>query len=132
MSRRKKQSRPNSPPPNPPRRIRNTGAEYPKLTVTIDLRRDHTVLVDPVFNDAAIEHLDVLYEAAQRDDYDSAWSDDHKIAFYIWNLMEDYLQQWDSPVSQDEVDIPVSEVPHIKQSPVVDQFDLSGMERAKK
>jgi hypothetical protein len=113
----------------PPRRAsRNTGAEYPKLDIKISLHRDGKVEVDPAYNNAAIAHLDVLYEAAERDDYDPEWTDDHKIAFYVYDLMDGFLQQWDTPISQDEVDTPVSEVPTMQESPVVDRYDIADME----
>lgn len=112
----------------PQRAGRNTGAEYPRLEIKIVLLRDGRVEVDPVYNNSAIVHFDTLYSAAERDDYDPDWTDDHKIAFFISDMMDGFLQQWDTPISQEEVDSPVSEVPTMQESPIVDRYDIADME----
>ena len=125
MSRRRK------PTPSPkqqqePRRHRNTGAERPHLGITITFLPEGKVEVEPKYNAALIEQLDTIHEMAE--EYNAEWEDDHKIAYYIGNLMDDYLGQWDTPIAQEEVDGTVGDVPHLSESPVLDRFDISDME----
>jgi hypothetical protein len=127
MSRRRK---PNQPPQQQQQKRRNTGADRPRLAITITFLPDGKVEVDPQFNNALIEQLDVIHEMAE--EYDAEWTDDHKIAYYVGNLMDDYLAQWGPPITQEEVDTGVSEIPHIKDAPVIDRFDLADMEPVKK
>ncbi len=111
------------------------------MTVTLkmvpDRKSGHIAIeVDPRYNEAAMEHLDVLYAAAKREDYDANFDNDHKIAFWIADMMEVALAQWESPDSSEmgdvEKDGTIPGVPHIRESPVVDRFDLTDMEFARR
>lgn len=126
MSRRrtKTQSNPTSPQQEP--RRRNTKAERPFLNIGVSFLPEGKVEVDPKFNDALIEQLDVI--CSDSEEYDNRWEDDHKISYYIWTLMDGYLGQWDSPIAQEEVNATIPGVPHIKDSPVVDRVDISELE----
>lgn len=95
---------------------------------------DGRMEVDPKYNDAAMEHLDVLYGLANREDYDPVdWSDDHKIAFFISDMMAGFLAQWEAPDEGGGIDDggTIPGVLHINESPVVDRFDLADMELAR-
>jgi hypothetical protein len=102
-----------------------TGAQYPRFEVKISLLRNGNVQVDPDYNKVAIAHFDSLYEHAGRDDYNPNWSDDHKIAFFISDMMDVSLQQWESPISPNETEEPISEIPNIKDNPVVERYDIA-------
>lgn len=97
------------------------------LNVTIGLRDDGTVAIDPQFNQAAVEHLDGLYMSALREDYDTQWTDDHKVAYFLADMIDHVLAQWGPPIDQEELDMAVPTVPHINEAPVRDRFDLSEM-----
>lgn len=124
MSRRRKIQQ-----PPPPRRHRNTRAERPSLTIGVSFLPDGKIEVDPKYNDALIEQLDVI--CGETEEYDIEWHDDHKIAYYVWTIMDGFLAQWDTPISPDEVDAAMPEVPHLKDAPVVDQLDIADMEIVK-
>jgi hypothetical protein len=122
-----------SPEPQPPpqsNRRRNTSAERPLLNITIGFLAEGKVEVDPKYNNALIEQLDVI--CGDSEDFDVNWTNDHKIAYYIWLLMDGFLSEWDPPVAREEVDATIPEVPHLKDAPVVDRFNLSDMEILKK
>ena len=85
--------------------------------------------IDPKFNSAAIENLDQLYQKAERDDYDKRWSDDHKIAFFLYQVFDEILAQYDPPPNADEVD-PAPGVPSLREAPVRDVIDIATMPRA--
>lgn len=125
MSRRRK-AQPQAP---QPRRYRNTHAERPHLSLAVSFLPEGKIEVEPKFNDALIEQLDTICAATE--DYDDEWTDDHKIAYYVWTIMDGFLAQWDTPISPDEVDADVADVPHLKDAPVVDQLDIAGMEIVK-
>lgn len=116
-------------PQHPPQRKRNTHADRPVLSIGINFLPDSKVEVDPKYNAALIEQLDVICQDS--DEYDPRWEDEHKIAYYIWTLMDGFLSQWDMPISQEEVNAAIPGVPHIKEDPIVDRFDLKDTEIAK-
>src|SRR5216684_2599797 len=111
MSRRRNKPSQPSPPQQPPRR-RNTRAERPFLSIEVSFLPEGKVEVDPKYNDSLIEQLDVI--CGDSEEYDVQWEDDHKIAYYIWTLMDGFLTQWDPPVSQEEVNAAIPDVPHLK------------------
>lgn len=121
MSRRKRPI-----PVEQPRRQRNTRAEKPLLNIGVSFLPEGKIEVEPRFNDALIEQLDVI--CRESEDYDVEWTDDHKIAWYMWTILDGFLAQWDSPLAQEEVDGTIPEVPHLKDDPVLDRLDLAGME----
>jgi len=129
MSRRRNRSNQPSPTPQPLRR-RNTRAERPLLSIGVSFLPEGRVEVDPKYNDALIEQLDTI--CGDSEEYDVRWEDDHKIAYYIWTLMDGFLAQWDPAVAQEEVDATIPEVPHLKDAPVVDRFDIADLEILKK
>lgn len=136
MSRRRnpktQQPRPHQPPLHQPPSPRRREPARPNLTVRISLLEDLRVEVDPVYNDAAIKYLDSLYAAANREDYEPEWTDDHKIAYYIQDLMDGFLTQWEIEPSREEDDGgSAPQVPHIRGAPVVDRFDLADAELAR-
>lgn len=105
--------------------------EAPNLTISILLRPDGAVEIDPQYNKPAIDHLDRLYHAARREDYDPHWNDDHKIAFFMADMVESVLAQYGPSIDQEEVDASVAPVPHISEAPVLDVFDLNQMAAAR-
>jgi len=105
--------------------------QQPDLYVSISLFANGTVEIDPKYNKVAIAHLDELYQAAQVEDYDPEWPDDHKVAFFVYDAIENVLTQWGPPIAQEEVDGAVGTVPHIRDVPVRDRFDIANMETIK-
>jgi hypothetical protein len=81
--------------------------------------------IDPKYNRAAIENLDRLYEKAERDDYDKNWDDDHKIAFFQYQVFDEILAQYDPPSSPD-LD-PTPGVPSLREAPVREVVDIATM-----
>lgn len=124
MSRRRR-----NPPAQQTRPQRNTRAERPVLTIDIAFLPDGKLEVEPRYNNALIEQLDVI--CRDTEEYDVAWHDDHKIAYYVWTVMDGFLAQWDPPVAQEEVDGAIPEVPHLNEVPVVDRLDIADMEIVK-
>jgi len=106
-------------------------AEERILKINIWLRPDAAVEIDPEFNKLAIDHLDKLYEMAQREDYENNWTDDHKIAFFLSDMIDSILVQYDAPIAREEVNGSVAPVPHITEAPVRDVFDINRMGLAK-
>ena|ERR1051326_2451296 len=122
-----------TPPKSTTRRktTRKQTPEGPNLDVRITMRLDGAVEIDPQFNKPMITHLDTLYTMANREDYDQEWTDDHKLAFFLADIIEQVLSQWGTPSDPDELDPQVSAMPHITESPVKDVLDLSRMTVAK-
>jgi hypothetical protein len=94
------------------------------------MKADGSIVTDPQFNKAAIDHIDYLYTLADREDYDTQWTNDHKLAFLIADIMDGVLAQWEPPIDQSEVEASVAGVPHINEAPVRDVYDLGEMEPA--
>jgi hypothetical protein len=99
-------------------------SNQPYLRVIIDMHPDGRVEVDPKYNPAAIRNLDLLYDKAEREDYDKAWEDDHKIAFFQYQIFDEILAQYDPPPSADDVD-PTPGVPSLRDSSVRDVIDIA-------
>lgn len=109
---------------------RATQSSRPSLKISIEMKSDGSIVTDPQYNKAAIEHIDYLYTLADREDYDVEWTSDHKLAFLIADIMDGVLAQWEPPIDQAEVDASVAGVPHLNESPVRDVYDLNDMEPA--
>jgi hypothetical protein len=99
------------------------------MRITIVMQVDGTIEVDPKFNQAAIKFLDTLYDKAERDDYDKRWEDDHKIAFFQYQIFDEILSQYDDPPSADDID-PTPGVQSMRDAPVRDVIDIATMPRA--
>lgn len=98
------------------------------LRVRTEMLADGKVEVDPVFNRQAIENLDQLYDRAQRDDYDHAWGDDHKIAYFLFQIFDEILSRYEPERSSSDLD-PAPGVPNLRDAPVRDVVDISRMPR---
>lgn len=107
---------------------RSQNSNQPTLRVRTEMTPDGQVEVDPVYNSRAIENLDRLYEKAGRDDYDPRWDDDHKVAFFLFQIFDEILSQYEAPPSED-ID-PTPGVPHLREAPVRDVIDISQLSRA--
>lgn len=101
------------------------------LRISIELNAAGRVEVDPKFNQTAIAVIDRLYDRAHRDDYDESWDDDHKIAFFQFQVFDEILSQYDDPVDPSEIDPnPTPGVPTMREAPVRDVIDIATMPRA--
>jgi hypothetical protein len=113
-------------------RKKNRPANRPNqsvLRVSTEMMTDGRVEVDPTFSQVAIENLDKLYVAAHREDYDKNWEDDHKIAFFLFQVFVEILSQYDEPTTDRDLD-PAPGVPSLQDAPVREVIDLDTMPRA--
>jgi hypothetical protein len=97
------------------------------LAVRIDMKTNGRVEVDPKYQPEAVVKLDDLYEKAHREDYDASWTDDHKVAYFLFQIFDEILQQYE-PIPE-EIDATPG-VPHIRDAPVREVFDISSMSKA--
>ncbi len=112
-------------------RRRKLDEDRADLNIQITMRPDGAVIWDPQFNKRLIDYIDKLYTTVDREDYETEWSDEHKLAYLLADHIEQVLAQWQPPVDQREVDVSVASVPHISESPVNDRHDLDRMTPAR-
>lgn len=101
------------------------------LKITIEMMPTGRIEVDPKYNKQAIENLDRLYAKAEREDYDKNWDDDHKVAFFQYQVFDEILSQYEPPAPPDDDIDPASGVPSLREKPVRDVIDQATMPRAR-
>ncbi len=110
-------------------KVNQQNSNQPFLRITINMHPDGRVEVDPKFTQQAIANLDRLYEKAEREDYDKTWDDDHKIAYFQYQIFDEILSQYETQGPSSDTD-PAPGVPSLRDSPVRDVADISKMSRA--
>jgi hypothetical protein len=102
------------------------------LRVVTEMMSDGRVECDPKFNALAVVELDRLYEKAGRDDYDKSWEDDHKIAFFMYQVFDEILSQYERDIGfTPDADLdPAPGVPTLRDAPVREIIDIDTMPRA--
>lgn len=104
--------------------------QLPSLKISIEMLPNGRIEIDPKYNRAAIDNLDRLYEKAHREDYDKNWDDDHKIAFFQYQVFDEILAQYEPDLMGDPDLNPAPGVPTMREKPVRDVIDIATMPRA--
>jgi len=72
----------------------------------------------------------MLYLASEREDYDEGWTEDHKMAYFLSDMVDQVLVQWEPPETPEDRN-GEAQVPHIRETPVRDVYDIKDLQRAK-